>query len=596
MNRRPLPLPALSVTSTRAGIRAAVQSTTYTRAARGAQAVASGDADRPGLLALVRGDVGIFIVALAAYLALAVLVVEIWERQPGDSLTRTFDAVSVLSSRDPHLGAIGFVWPPLPTLLRLALLPILTPIGLTLYAGPVVSVIFGAGTLVVMRRVLAHWGLSSGWQVAWLLAWSLNPLIWLYSANGMTQVMGIFFVLLALYQVLRWEREGSHSTLIVAGVSLAFAFLARYETVAFAAVLALLVHFRSAPREGSPFIVASLVTLTAPLLWAVALWTWLNYQIQGDPFFYLNSAYSTANALDVARIVGPINDFFAAQGSVFGTITQASLKMLQAAAPFLIAVPFLVWRVVARHDRMALALLALSLSVPVAQAAQIYTGTLPPYLRNWNHATPLGLVVLAYLVWTARSHARQQWLSAAGLGAVVIGSAATIAFSMADNGLYTDGQPSNGLFSKSAVSWRDDNAPVAGLINDVLQPDDLLLVDATQTILLLFDVEHRDRVVINTDRDYDDLVHRPYSSGVTYILVGASKINEPDRNLIYRIYPDLYEGSEGFVELVADFPESGSQYRLFRVIGPSDADDVPSDGRSEVAGALASELDRAGGV
>lgn len=41
-----------------------------------------------------------------------------------DALSRTANAYYVLYSRDPHLAAIGFIWPQLPSILQLPLLPV----------------------------------------------------------------------------------------------------------------------------------------------------------------------------------------------------------------------------------------------------------------------------------------------------------------------------------------------------------------------------------------------------------------------------------------------------------------------------------------
>ena len=55
----------------------------------------------------------IFGISLVLNLVLAYFLFFVWHIGNSDALSRTANAYYVLYSRDPHLAAIGFVWPPL---------------------------------------------------------------------------------------------------------------------------------------------------------------------------------------------------------------------------------------------------------------------------------------------------------------------------------------------------------------------------------------------------------------------------------------------------------------------------------------------------
>src|SRR5438874_734088 len=71
-----------------------------------------------------------------------------------DGLSRTANAWYVIFSRDPHLSAIGFVWPILPSLVQIPLLPLVRPLGSPELAGWLMSSMSGAATLAVLAAIL----------------------------------------------------------------------------------------------------------------------------------------------------------------------------------------------------------------------------------------------------------------------------------------------------------------------------------------------------------------------------------------------------------------------------------------------------------
>ena len=122
----------------------------------------------------------------------------------GDALSRGANAHHVVLSRDPHLAAIGFIWPPMPSFLQIPLVLILRPLGLVLMAPPIVGAAFSAALAVVLNRMFLMLRVTD-WR-RWLLTASimLNPLMLYGAINGMTENIFLCFVLAAAYYMLIW--------------------------------------------------------------------------------------------------------------------------------------------------------------------------------------------------------------------------------------------------------------------------------------------------------------------------------------------------------------------------------------------------------
>ncbi|TMK20351.1 MAG: hypothetical protein E6G68_04770 [Actinobacteria bacterium] len=101
-----------------------------------------------------RGALVLFACAFALYGTVAAVLVFVFHFVMGDAVARVANASYALYSRDPHLGAIGFVWPPLPTLVLMPLLPFkaIFPVLVTRgFAANLATAAFMAGSVVQLR-------------------------------------------------------------------------------------------------------------------------------------------------------------------------------------------------------------------------------------------------------------------------------------------------------------------------------------------------------------------------------------------------------------------------------------------------------------
>ena len=176
------------------------------------------------------------------------LWVGVWMRDDlhyfiNDALARTSDAVFITVGRDPHLGAIGFFWPPLPQFIQAPFVPFLEPFGRSDLAGPISSGICMALTIPVLARLCTRLNLSRAMRFGICAAFALNPVTIYYAANGMSEACSILFISIAMLGFLTFIQTRSTPDLIVLTIGLCGAVLTRLEAPLLTVVLAAVASF-----------------------------------------------------------------------------------------------------------------------------------------------------------------------------------------------------------------------------------------------------------------------------------------------------------------------------------------------------------------
>jgi hypothetical protein len=230
----------------------------------------------------------IAIVSLIVYIAAAV-----WMRAGlgyaiGDALARSANARAMVESRYPGIAPVGFVWMPLPTLIQVPFVLVLSPFGLASYAGPVANSFCGALAAYILVRTCRDWGLSDKLTTILVLCYALNPVVIFHQANGMSE--GVFFLCLAimLNGFLSWTHKANNKALITMALGLALATIVRYEMVIFAPIVAMGVALqrRDRSRENVFRGIRSAFVVALPSLYAFLLWLATSRLIMGDAFFW----------------------------------------------------------------------------------------------------------------------------------------------------------------------------------------------------------------------------------------------------------------------------------------------------------------------
>lgn len=109
--------------------------------------------------------IGLFVFILALELSAGIYFSYVLGYMHTDALSRVANAFYVLYSRDPHLGAIGFIWNPLPSLLEMVILllyPIFPALATYGLAAIILSATFAALTAMLLYRAGSEQGLAQG--------------------------------------------------------------------------------------------------------------------------------------------------------------------------------------------------------------------------------------------------------------------------------------------------------------------------------------------------------------------------------------------------------------------------------------------------
>ena len=510
----------------------------------------------------------IFLASLAFYLFWAVVLTLDLKLGNGDALSRTANAYYVLFSRDPHLAAIGFIWPPLPSFLQLPLLPLLRPFRLVIMAGPVISALFGAASLAMLNIVLAR--LKTPEKVRWLLTaiTMLHPNFVFLAASGMAETMILFFILLVLwgYQQMPY---GTRSW-VICGIGLALAFLVRYEALALimgVAVALVLVYW---PESGQwrDEMEGRLLAVMVPPAYAVAIWLFLNWMVMDSPLYFVQSEYSLANATDIAKNAGLAHPLFLAWHNIFYTLSYTVKRLSQQNIAFVAGVMVSSLAAIVDRNRKMIGMLLILVSVPAFTAFQVFSGSLATWLRYWFYAIPYGAIVIGMLYRMMKGRARN--LLVAGLIGLYMLSIPISAFTMyQDQNTGGDMQRLGAYLLNPSVEperrandsyykFRHD-APILADRVDEASAEGLVMVDANKSYYVILETAHPERLMITNDTDFLSALQYPRGK-VSYILVPA------EDNVFSRTYPGIYDGAYDWAVLVDEFPETLVRYRLFKVI------------------------------
>ena len=509
-----------------------------------------------------REPLALFLIAYGVFATLGVVLTLHYEIVLGDAQARLQHAFFIWANDPSKLAAIGFYWPPIQTLVLLPLAAI-KPLATSMLALPLTSAAFGAGTVVVLSRALEVAKVERALRWALVAAFALNPMILFYSANGMAEIVYLFFLSLALYCFLRWTLAPRWQDLVFCGGAFGFAVLSRYE-VAFwlplviVGVLAQLIRQRAAVAQ----LESSFIALVVPALYGLALWSYLTWTITGDALGWLKILIpKTAEENPFAVAAAPQTGDLLAQ--VF--MVHATLY------PPTFVIPLVLFIIAWRKRSMTAAVFGAAVLVNLLSEVAILlrsSNTVYLELRYNMRAMPVAVIAIGLLL-ALLPPARRRL---AGIGALVLlalaipASAATM---LTSPWVGQDRQFMRSLLygeSGSIVNQRT----MAEYIRERITGDNVVFTDDQQTFgIQLLDgspTRYFDRVDIG-DARWAEVRDRIFArgepvAGVRYILVRRDPLLG---DLIALPYPSLAttQGVPAFLRL--EFVNAN--YALYRIIG-----------------------------
>jgi hypothetical protein len=516
----------------------------------------------------------IFVAVAAVNIACAWYLVFHLNYVPGDAYARVANAFYVLFSRDPHLGAIGFIWAPLPSFLDLPVLLLrdaFPELVRRAFAGCIESSAFGAATAVLVNSGFRRYGMRAPLRWLFTAAYALNPLILYYSANGMSEAMLIFFLVASSLLLLRWTETRSGSTLAALAVVTALGTFVRYEAWVFAVVMgaavAVIVIGRRVPwREAE----TRLLLYLLPVGYAMLLWIGANAVIQRDPLYFMRGPYANGkeavaiHLYDVAALRA-LETWPAALHFVADEVVVLYPTFL------LMIALVLVVALLRGGLRVGIGLVGLSLSVLALQVILVKTGQSFLYQRFYMTIIPFTFVIAAYTLGRLPGWWLRLSLALPVLVMLLVGNGFTL-LAMADP-RYNEEQP---ILSAAIHASPTDNPyfqsfaeprRIADDVDGINSSGQPVLADSWMAFKIVMNSPHASSFIVTSDRDFEAAVNEPDVHHVAYFLVPEpTGLGTIDR--INRLYPSFWRDGGGFGSLVADLGGT-EHWRLYRIRGGS---------------------------
>ncbi|AIW41918.1 MULTISPECIES: glycosyltransferase family 39 protein [Paenibacillus] len=524
--------------------------------------------------------IGLFVFILALELSAGIYFSYVLGYMHTDALSRVANAFYVLYSRDPHLGAIGFIWNPLPSLLEMVILllyPIFPALATYGLAAVILSATFAALTAMLLYRAGVRTGLSSGMSIMLALLYALNPFILLFGANGLSDSLYIYFIMMTVIEFALWLKDRMTASLIVSGLALAMAFWTRYEAVplgvamAGGVVLAILFLHRNmgrrelALREKLHKVEATWLLLLLPVVFSGLLWIFFNYLIMGNAFYFLNSEYS-----NTAQSAELLNDdkFVEIFSNPLVALKFIASKTLWYSVP-LFAILFIRLLSGRLFRWGTLIILLLFLSVPGLQFLLMMKQSSYGWFRYFMYVFPITVAWLPYEL----SQLQGRWRRAAfGLVSVsLLLTAGLLSYALTRPDIAPD---ENSFLTRTGnVNYvrQESDRKIAVWLDEHL-PKSTIMTDSASAYTMIVYSQYPKRFLITSDYLFNKALSYPQDNHVDYILVPKIMSGMP-LSKINMVYPNLYEKGAPWVQLEREF---NGEWRLYKVLPKSLTKGSPS--------------------
>jgi hypothetical protein len=491
----------------------------------------------------------------------------------GDAISRVANAYYVLFSRNPHLGAIGFIWNPLPSLLELPLVTLHPWFGSVVtkgLAGSLISAGLGSVGTYHLARILQNMSLPKSWRIILTLCFSLNPLIVLYGANGMSDIMWVACMLGTYSGLFDYLQSGSLRRLVAAGIWLAMGLGMRYEAVPFGLLVIIALILGQWGTKHLSHIQGSAILLGAPIVFAGGVWIYFNWIIMKNPLYFLNSSYGNL-----------------AQTATGAYMTSAMIKAhhhILSAILYIVRFGLLYWPIYPgflvtlwysfgkKRDPRALILIAGTIGAELLELFFSYEGHLGQWDRYFLEFIPNGILLgsfAAHKIFSARqswSKTRRVWAGIFLMVLFISGSMFTAKTLQVSYLGHPDGQILNAVFQGQSLKNTGNN-PFYGdqrLIQYINHHPHLsILADTFIDWPIIIRSQHLNQFTITSDYNFSSVLHNPKGRIAAFLVPEPIKVAQLDA--INRAWPGLWAGHVTWTRLIRAFP-GGNNYRLYAIL------------------------------
>jgi len=520
----------------------------------------------------------IFLILFIFYLSLGIYLTQFRQFLPGDAMARMVSAWLVFQGTEQKLATIGFVWPPIPTLLILPL-TLIPPLVKTWLAPVIVSSICMTVAGVAINQIARLCNLSRVWRYLLILLFATNPLILSFGANGMSEAVLIAFTLVGFYWLIRFWETDRNTHLILCGLFMGFLPLIRYEVLLITVAVGLVIFAHSWARHSHlsvidlrNFLEGRLLAYASLVVYPIFLWMLVNWQIMGSPIFFIDNPQSALNVAET-QISSYIDTRF------FGAMALGFKLWIE---PFplgivitVVVILYGIWR----KSALLIGLGLIQLITPVFQGLLINQSASVPLVRYYIIGIPLAIVAFlaAWQDFVATYTAYDTRFSLFKTGVLATFAIVFIASNLSSNSVLLSSKFQSienptwvGLSTKDPIPYTHFKQPGEGLkvgrvIPEIVPDGSRVLLDTYAGGYAIILGSGNPKLFLDfTDPHFDNAVLRPWEYA-DYVLV-ASNDTEARLSAVNTAHPDLHSLGATWAVLVDELPATIYDWRLYKII------------------------------
>ena len=508
---------------------------------------------------------------LVAYIFLGYYLIFIRQAYTTDSLARLTSAWLVFRGAEMKLTTIGFVWPPIPTLVLLPLAAFQSLV-FSFMAPVIVSALCMVLSMILIGHLASACGLNRTWQVLIVLLFAVNPLIILFAVNGMSEALLVVFSLAALFWLVRFHQTNQNTYMMFSGLFFGLLPLIRYESIilSFAGcALVLAVSWENSAEmplnKFRQFMEGRLLAFSSLVIYPIFLWMLANALIMGNPIYFLTDVESAASVLHIELGAANVQtDTLSVFRLLFGSWTvMFPLGVLGTLLLVMIGIRKKSWFLTGFG--------LLPLIIPVTQFLLVMRESSVPRFRYLMLAMPLGLAVMLVAIKYLQPRLRRvRWGEPGLLGFILI-------LFMLSNFLTYQTLVTYPLPDQEQKSWYGlagggeykvrsviEAFQLGRQLETIIPPGERVLVGLEDGFAVVLGARDPGLFMDHTDPDFQAAVRNP-PAYVDFLLIPKNDYKQA-LNILNRVHPYLHERGAPWVELVDVLPKTENQWKLYRVI------------------------------
>ncbi len=469
----------------------------------------------------------IFIISLIVNLSIAILFNFYWEVGSTKALSTTGNAFYFLYSKNSLLKEILLIDPPLPAFLQLVLIPILNIFRITSFAGPLLSAIGGALSLVMLNQILFLLRLPGKFRWVFLGLVQCFPSFLFASAIGTSETLYLFVVLVVIYGAL--QIRVNQMAFLICGFGLALGFLVKYEIIALLAglALALIIFEWNIHENWRKELEGWMLAFLTPPIYGITLWLIFNQLLINSPLYFLNRSYAPDHTPNIALNVGVRHPFFLGLNNFFEAIAIAFSRTWQLSLIFIIGIFLVTYLSFAKRKRHYISVLIMLLSIPTMLTLEVFLGILPSWIYLWMAVIPFGAVLMGMIY----QDIKPKWRDYLMISVMVLMLLSIyLNFNMLNDWGASLGEQrayylvSNQLQEEQRLRMSDPywvvqhDAPIIARALDQYADEGLILMDNAYASPIAFNVEKSDQLLIVENMTYR-IIFEQAAQGAAYVLI-----------------------------------------------------------------------------